>query len=59
MKRVGNAQTIADIEFVIDAPTLNDPRHSWTMTGKLGTIAMPAKNTPGDVVRTKTGARLH
>ena len=30
MKRVGNAQTIADIEYVIDAPTLSDPRRSWT-----------------------------
>ena len=29
MKRVGNAQTIADIEFVIDAPALSDPRRSW------------------------------
>lgn len=33
MKRVGNADTIADIEFVIDAPTLSDPRHSWTAYG--------------------------
>ena len=33
MKRLGNAQTIADIEFVIDAPTLSDPRHSWTAYG--------------------------
>jgi len=33
MKRVGNAQTIADIEFVIDAPTLGDPRRSWTAHG--------------------------
>lgn len=33
MKRVGNAQTIADIEFVIDAPTLGDARHAWTVHG--------------------------
>jgi hypothetical protein len=33
MKRVGNAQTIADIEFVIDAPILSDPRRSWTAHG--------------------------
>jgi hypothetical protein len=33
MKRVGNAQTIADIEFVIDAPALSDRRHSWTACG--------------------------
>jgi len=33
MKRVGNAQTIADIEFVIGAPTLSDPRRSWTAHG--------------------------
>jgi hypothetical protein len=33
MKRVGNAQTIADIEFVIDAPALSDRRHIWTMCG--------------------------
>jgi hypothetical protein len=33
MKRVGNAQTIADIEFVIDAPMLSDPRRSWTAHG--------------------------
>jgi hypothetical protein len=33
MKRVGNAQTIADIEFVVDAPTLSDPRHSWSAYG--------------------------
>jgi len=33
MKRVGNAQTIADIEFVVDAPTLSDPRRSWTAHG--------------------------
>jgi hypothetical protein len=26
-------QTIADIEFVIDAPALGDPRHSWTAYG--------------------------
>lgn len=31
MKRIGNAQTIADIEFVIDAPTLGDPRRAWTV----------------------------
>jgi hypothetical protein len=30
MKRVGNAQTIADIEFVIDPPVLSERRHSWT-----------------------------
>lgn len=33
MKRVGNAQTISDIEFVINAPALGDPRHSWTAHG--------------------------
>jgi hypothetical protein len=33
MKRVGNANTIADIEFVIDAPSLGDSRHSWTVHG--------------------------
>jgi hypothetical protein len=33
MKRVGNAQTISDIEFVIDAPSLSDPRRSWTAHG--------------------------
>jgi hypothetical protein len=33
MRRVGNAQTIADIEFVIDAPALGDPRRSWTVHG--------------------------
>ncbi len=33
MKRVGNARTIADIEFVIDAPKLGDPRHCWTAYG--------------------------
>jgi len=33
MKRVGNANTIADIEFVIDAPVLSDPRRSWTAHG--------------------------
>lgn len=33
MKRVGNAQTIADIEFVIDLPVLSERRHSWTTWG--------------------------
>jgi hypothetical protein len=33
MKRVENDQTIADIEFVIDAPTLSNPRHLWTAYG--------------------------
>ena len=33
MKRVGNSQTIADIEFVIDAPSWSDSRHSWTAYG--------------------------
>jgi hypothetical protein len=33
MKRVGNAQTIADIEFVIDAPALGDRRSAWTVHG--------------------------
>lgn len=33
MKRVGNAQTIADIEFVIDAPALGDSRQAWTAHG--------------------------
>jgi hypothetical protein len=33
MKRVGNAHTIADIEFVIDAPALGDSRRSWTAHG--------------------------
>jgi hypothetical protein len=33
MKRVGNARTIADIEFVIDAPKAGDPRNSWNAHG--------------------------
>jgi hypothetical protein len=33
MKRVGNADTISDIEFVIDQPPLGDPRHTWTVHG--------------------------
>ena len=33
MKRVGNAQTIADIEFLIDPPGLSERRHSWTAWG--------------------------
>jgi polyphosphate kinase 2 (PPK2 family) len=33
MKRIGNAQTISDIEFVIAAPALSDPRQSWTAYG--------------------------
>jgi hypothetical protein len=33
MKRVGNAQTISDIEFVINAPALGDPRTSWSAHG--------------------------
>jgi hypothetical protein len=33
MKRIGNAQTIADIEFVIDAPALGDSRRAWTVHG--------------------------
>jgi hypothetical protein len=33
MKRVGNADTIADIEYVIDPPGIGDPRHSWTAHG--------------------------
>jgi hypothetical protein len=33
MKRVGNAQTISDIEFVINAPALGDPRNSWSAHG--------------------------
>lgn len=33
MKRVGNADTIADIEFVIGAPSAGDPRQSWTAFG--------------------------
>lgn len=33
MKRLGNAQTIADIEFVIDAPKFAGLRHSWSAYG--------------------------
>jgi hypothetical protein len=33
MKRLSNAQTIADIEFVIDVPKLGDPRYSWNAYG--------------------------
>jgi hypothetical protein len=33
MKRVGNSRTISDIEFVIDAPSLGDPKRSWTPHG--------------------------
>jgi hypothetical protein len=33
MKRVGNADTIADIEYVIDALAIGDSRHSWTAYG--------------------------
>jgi hypothetical protein len=33
MKQVGNAQTIADIEFVISAPPPSDRRQSWTAHG--------------------------
>ena len=33
MKRVGNADTIADIEFVITAPPMGDPRQTWTACG--------------------------
>ena len=32
-KRVGNAQTIADLEFVIDASTAGDRRSAWTTFG--------------------------
>lgn len=31
MRRIGNADTIADIEFVIDAPGPGDARHSWAV----------------------------
>ncbi len=33
MKRVGTARTIADIEFVIDAPGVGDPRRCWQAYG--------------------------
>lgn len=33
MRRVGNADTIADIEFVIDAPPRSDSRPSWIAHG--------------------------
>jgi hypothetical protein len=33
MKRLSTAQTIADIEYVIDAPKLGDARHSWDAYG--------------------------
>jgi hypothetical protein len=33
MKRVGNSRTISDIEFVIDAPSLGDPKCSWSANG--------------------------
>jgi hypothetical protein len=33
MKRVANSRTISDIEFVIDAPSLGDPKRSWTAHG--------------------------
>lgn len=33
MQRVGNTRTIADIEFVIDAPRLGDSKQSWNVRG--------------------------
>jgi hypothetical protein len=33
MSRIGNARTIADIEFVIDAPSPGADRHSWASCG--------------------------
>ncbi len=33
MKRFGNANTIAEIEFVIDAPKFGEVRHSWGAHG--------------------------
>lgn len=33
MKRIGNAETISDIEFAIDAQALGDRRHAWTAHG--------------------------
>jgi hypothetical protein len=33
MKRVGTARTIADIEFVIDPPSIGDPRRCWQAYG--------------------------
>ncbi|MFD2181682.1 hypothetical protein [Rhodoplanes azumiensis] len=33
MGRVGNARTIADIEFVIEAAAIGDTRRSWTVEG--------------------------
>jgi hypothetical protein len=33
MSRLGNARTIADIEFVIDAPSPGTDRNAWTACG--------------------------
>jgi len=33
MKRVGNADTISAIDFVIGAPSIGDPRQSWSACG--------------------------
>src|SRR5450759_1406987 len=33
MGRIGNARTIADIEFVIDAPSLGSEKNSWVAHG--------------------------
>jgi hypothetical protein len=33
MKRIGNADTIADMEFVLDTPRFFDTRHTWTVDG--------------------------
>jgi hypothetical protein len=33
MKRIGNARTISDIEFVIEAPGLGDSKSSWSAHG--------------------------
>jgi hypothetical protein len=33
MKHVGNARTISDIEFVIEAPSVGDTRRAWTAHG--------------------------
>jgi len=40
MKRLGNFQTIADIEFVIDSPVPSDRRHTWTAYGVTCTRAL-------------------
>jgi hypothetical protein len=47
MKRVGNADTISDIEFVIDAPPAGDPRQTWTACGAECTRSRHRYSGPG------------